>query len=129
MPKVAKGFLYLIYGIIVAGLIAAIVVSLHNNNSSKSKPTAHKPVTSQSQKPAPKTGSTPSESGSSGSNNAAGSQSSANASKQAGNTGNSAAGPAPQLSNTGPGDTIGLFVLTTLTGTLLYRRRLVRRLN
>ncbi|HSX46343.1 MAG TPA: hypothetical protein VLG27_05095 [Candidatus Saccharimonadia bacterium] len=117
MSGIAKAFLYLIYGVIVAGLIIAIASSLHHDNKSQ---TASKPSTSQSQ-PKGSEGKAPAMPGAS----TKPSNSSSSSSKPNQPTGSGNA----QLGNTGPGDTVGLFVLASVAGSLIYRWRLVHRLD
>jgi hypothetical protein len=108
VPGLVKTFLYVVYAVIVSGLIVAIVADFRSGNPT---PAPTKP--SSSRQVAKATSKVPVQPGSKSSSNAQ-------------NTGVSSSS---QLSNTGPGNTIGLFVLASVAGSAIYRWRLVRRLN
>jgi hypothetical protein len=104
MSRAGKTFLYLVYFAIVVVLSGFIIMSSKSNTPPAPKP----PATSQHRSPAatpksPKT--TPSSPG----------QASANA------------GNAGSLSDTGPGNVAGLFVLATAAGAIAHRRILIKR--
>ncbi len=106
-----KAFLYLVYGVIVAGLVIAIIASF-----GKSAPAPQQPQSNTS------------------SQQQANSQSKAKTTPNAATPGQSAT-PKPtstpsntpsQLNNTGPGDVAGLFILVSIVGLFGYRRFIVR---
>ncbi len=132
MPRIAKVFLYLIYIVIVGGLITAIGLTFHHDKvsspgiiakqqtlqtkkqssvsrtSTKVKnPSATLPSSTASSSPSP-TPTIP---------NTTSSQSST-----------ATNGSTSALSNTGPGNTIALFVIVSLLSVIGYRQLLIRRL-
>jgi cytoskeletal protein RodZ len=125
MRGLAKSFLYLIYAVIVLGLIAAIALTFHHDRVKApaapniSHQTAAKPKLAHVAKPkvatkkASPTTVRPS---------------SQSASQQSSPSTAPTSSSSADLTNTGPGDTVGLFAAVSLTGFYLQRRRLLRRL-
>jgi outer membrane receptor protein involved in Fe transport len=107
VPKVANVFLYLIYLVIISGLLVSIILSFHTN---KVAAPAAKPVT----KAASHTGVSPV--------TVTNNQSAVPANSAPSSQPATASG---QLSNTGPGNVIVLFIGSALGGSLLYRHRLL----
>lgn len=126
-----KVILYFIYAVVVAGLLTVIITSFHT--SKVSAPTS-KGQSAQSSKqggqpsPSKVSQSQANQSQASNSNNQSAANSSAAqpSTSQTANTGTSTNG---QLSNTGPGDTIGLFAVATATGVIGYRVVVARKLK
>lgn len=111
-----KVILYVVYAFIVVGLLTAIVTSFHSNKVSA--PTQHS-GSSQGQ---------PSQS--------SGSQQAPKAPNQPSQPQPTAAQPTPAatgangpLNNTGPGDTVGIFVAATAAGAIGYRVVVARKLG
>jgi hypothetical protein len=116
MSRGAKAFLYIIYFAVLCVLVGLII------SSSRSK-TIHPtptPVTQSDKhatKPATKT---PANTSSQASSGTTATTNSAGAAANATST---------TLSNTGPGDVIGLFAVVSITGSLAYRQLIIRRLR
>lgn len=116
MSRGAKAFLYIIYFAVLCILVGLII------SSSRSKTTHSTPVpVTQSHKRAttpvtraPASTPPPASSSTTATTNSAGAA--ANATSTA-------------LTNTGPGDVIGLFAVVSITGSLAYRQLIIRRLR
>jgi Na+/H+-dicarboxylate symporter len=113
MSKPGKAFLYLIYFAIVAILVGFIVDSFRVNNPSA---VSKAPAPAQHQR---QTASQPSQ---------AASGTSTTPSSTPAQT-PSPATNSPVLADTGPGSIVSLFVIASITGATLHRRRLSKRFN
>lgn len=116
MSNIRVVFLYLVYVGVIAGVTVAIVASLHTGTTPK--PT--KPSTSQTQVAQNDGASTDAASG-------AGSSVAGNVSDTNTTTPTTTTASAGQLSNTGPGNVVMIFVVSAVLGTLIHRRFLVAR--
>lgn len=106
MSRTGKAFLYLVYFAIVIVLSGSIITSSKSNT-----PPAPKPLTTpQHRSPVPAAPKSPKTAASSSSN-------------QIPATANNPS----SLSDTGPGDVAGLFVLASITGAVAHRRILIKR--
>jgi flagellar basal body-associated protein FliL len=116
MSTARKLILYVIYFVVVVALGAAIIFAFTGSSPAK-KPVAKAPHAVHY------------------TNNPAADTQSAPASATAGTSGESvkaaiaAANPPAQLTNTGPGSTAAIFIVSTVAGSLLYRRRQLSRLG
>jgi cytoskeletal protein RodZ len=117
MTTFGKTVLYVIYGVIVAGLVIAIATSFHHNSKSPQQPaTGSGSSQTQTQNPqqqnhAPQPSPNPK---------------SGTATPQSGATSTPSTSSAPsQLNNTGPGDTVAIFMGVAVVGAVLYRRHLI----
>lgn len=127
MSRAGKGFLFLIYFAAVVGLVTAIALSFRSDRTSVATISgragrATTSVVGSGSKFAPGAASSNKSSSTANSNPAA----------SAGSQASSALGSASDSSgatlvNTGPGSTLGLFVLASLAGVLVHRRLLVNR--
>lgn len=111
MSRGGKGFLYLLYAIIVAVLVGAVISSSRSHSSTPVPAVAAKPQQATAPPKKPNTPVTSKPTGPS-------------AGQAASATGNSAG-----LSDTGPGNVVGLFVIVSLGGAVAYRRLIIRRLE
>lgn len=130
MGRAGKVLLYGVYFIAVVILSSIIGLSVHHNPSPSSPPlrTGERKQAAGSSPNLGKAGSSASEAGrtASGAGQPSGQTSSNSASNQGSSADQSAS--SDNLVNTGPGDWLGLFVVSSLTGTLLYRRKLLAKL-
>ena len=112
---VGKTLLYLIYAVIVAGMIVAIVLSFHTSKTpapkTQSSASSHQQV-SRGQATQPKTKPTPATS---------------STSTTTPSTSQSGSATSPHLTNTGPGDTALIFLAVSGLSALAYRRYQLQR--
>jgi cytoskeletal protein RodZ len=142
MPRIVKLSLYLVYILIIVGLISAIALTFHDDHASAPgtpKVAQQKTPAKVAQIKAPATTTTTKSSSSSSNSSSSESKSPATNSSTASTTGtaatptsssqnaSSATSSGSNLTNTGPGDTVLIFFLSSLLGSLIYRRRLTRR--
>jgi hypothetical protein len=112
MSRGGKAFLYLLYAVIV-GVLAVAIIDASRTHPSTPVPTVHTSKPQQATAP-PKKPSPPSTKKSTA----------LSAGQAATATGNTAG-----LSNTGPGNVVGLFVVVSLGGAVVYRQLVIRRLK
>jgi cytoskeletal protein RodZ len=125
MQRLVKSLFYVIYIVIVGGLLAAIVLTFHQSHASAPAKTSKLSQTARSQT------STKSQRPISISHKKASSKSSSTSSQSpvvVSSKPNTAPTSARNLTNTGPGDSIGLFAGASLLAGLLYRRHLLRQI-
>lgn len=113
MSRLARVFLYVIYVLIIGGLATAIALSFHTKKVAAPSPIPNtsKQVVTQSKPPTSAISKTPSRP--------------VAVNKPATSKSTPAANPSPALANSGPGNTIGLFVAVSTLGAFAYRRRLL----
>jgi hypothetical protein len=103
MLKARNIVVYILCGLIIAGILSAIILSFKNKNNAS--PPIPRTNHSQSVPSVPKT-----------------------SSNSSSNANNSSDSTNPALTNTGPGNTIGLFIVSSLFFTIIYWRVQVKRL-
>jgi hypothetical protein len=111
MSRGRKAFLYLLYAVIVVALVVSIVDA---SKSHTATPVPKIPAKAQQATAPPKKPSTSNTSKSTG----------LSAGQAASATANSTG-----LSDTGPGNVVGLFVVVSLGGAVAYRQLIIRRLS
>lgn len=124
MTAIVRGFLYLVYLVIVGGLIAAIALTFHHDKVSA--PSAPK-VVHQINGPAAKAKSTPSGAATPAPTPAPTPSSSGASSSSTPSQPSTQA--APNLTNTGPGNLVAVFFGACLSGVMVARRYLTRHVR
>ena len=122
MSTARQLILYVIYFVVVVVLGAAIIVAFTGSNPTK-KPIAKAPITQHDTKNPTKPSNSPSQA------QPAPASPTTKASGESVKTAIAAANPPAQLTNTGPGATAAIFVVSTVAGSLVYRRYQLRRLS
>lgn len=126
MSILKRSLLFIIYFMVIIGLVFAIILAFNNADNTKISQTKNSPEKSQSSQSV--TNNTQ-ESGKSQAQTVAGSTitTTINVSSSGANANSTANQNTSQLSNTGPGSLILLFVGSSLVGYFTYRQLLIKR--